>query len=228
MRKFSALFLFIAFISFTGLNFAQSNIGILGGIAFPMGNFSDAASTGFGFTGNYEYMVIPQLGITGSAGYFHFGGASATTQDLFGLGGVDFPSFNIIPIVVGARYYFIKGSVMPYGGLELGLYISSQSSNNNLNDQFLFKGNSLDNTTQSIDNTSSSTTSTNFGFAPYVGVRFLVSPHVGLEGNLKFTIITGGGAPETNANDIFGFGTTSSSSSSILHFGINAGVFFLL
>lgn len=229
MKKLSPFFLFIAIAFFTGTNYAQSNIGLLGGIDFPMGSFSDGSSTGFGFAGNYEYMIMPQLGLTGSVGYFHFGGASING----GFGATfDGPSFSIIPIVFGSRYYFIKGPVMPYGGLELGLYITSASENtNNLNGlNGLFKSNTPDRISQFINNTTSnSSSSVNFGFAPYVGVRFLVSPHVGIEGNVKFNIITGGGT-STNQNDLtnlFG-GTANTTSSSILYFGINAGVFFLL
>ncbi len=202
MKKVITAVLF-ALLMLANSSFGQNNAGLQLGLNFPMGDFSNISGTGFGFAGTYEYMVMPQLGLTGSIGYYHFG--SKSVAEGFGLS-VE-TSTSVVPIVVGGRYYFMKGEIMPYGGAELGLYILSASADISGNFTGFLKISSGNTVERTNATNSSSNSTTNFGFAPFVGVRYSIAPNISLDGNLKFTIVTTSGSTTT-------------------YFGINAGAFY--
>jgi opacity protein-like surface antigen len=99
---------------FTGFINAQRNMSIGAGfvVSLPMGDFGDAANTGFGGTAAFEMEFMPQLIGVGQVGYITWG------TD------VDEVSFSAIPILVGVKYFFVPG-VGFYGIGQLGLTIFS-------------------------------------------------------------------------------------------------------
>jgi hypothetical protein len=107
----------IALFVIVGISQAQNkmNLNIGANVALPMGNFGDVAGTGFGGTAQFEMQFMPQLYGTASAGYITWGGKDFGTFSY---------SYSAIPIMVGAKYYF-----MPTGGFyghgQLGLYMFS-------------------------------------------------------------------------------------------------------
>lgn len=73
--------------------------------ALPIGDSKDVYSAGFGATAQAEYMIAEKFGVTLNAGYIHFSGKDYTLPVI---GTVKGSSIGQIPVLVGARYYFIK------------------------------------------------------------------------------------------------------------------------
>ncbi|WP_394850481.1 porin family protein [Pendulispora brunnea] len=83
----------------------------------PIGDFSDATGAQLGVLGRFGYRVIPQLEITGRAGYIY--GFSKSTE----VGPVKSDvGASVIPLWGGARYFFFEHTPTagPYAGAELG------------------------------------------------------------------------------------------------------------
>jgi len=87
-------------------------------LGLPMGDFGDAANMGFGGSLRYEMPMGDNLGLTATAGYLMFSGKD---QDFGGItikGG----DWSMIPIQVGAKYYFQEQQDGFYGMVELGVH----------------------------------------------------------------------------------------------------------
>ena len=80
-------------------------------------DFGDVAGTGFGGTAQFEMQFMPQLLGTATAGYITWGGKDFRLHSSY--------SYSAIPILVGAKYYF-----MPTGGFyghgSIRIYFFSQ------------------------------------------------------------------------------------------------------
>ena len=115
MKK--ALVTIVALFLFIGISQAQNKmyLNIGGNVLLPMGSFGDQAGTGIGGTAQFEMQFMPQLLGTASAGYISWGGKD--------FGGFSY-SISAIPILVGAKYYFVPGSGF-YGHGQIGLYLFS-------------------------------------------------------------------------------------------------------
>jgi hypothetical protein len=85
-------------------------------LALPMGTFGDYAGTGFGLTGQFEYVYSPNITIIGNLGYIKWGG-----KDF----GVYKWSNSAIPVKGGAKYYLDPTKKGFYGAGELGFYFFS-------------------------------------------------------------------------------------------------------
>jgi len=120
MKTTRILFAVIAlFIISSSSVFAQNGRFSIGAnVAMPMGDFGDAAGVGFGGSLRYEMPVGDNLGLTGTVGYLTFGG-----KDFF-----DGINFNLIPIMVGAKYYFTEQQNGFYAGIAVGMTSSSTSA----------------------------------------------------------------------------------------------------
>ncbi len=110
------LILSFFFISSVSAQQGKMHAGGQVGISLPMGSFGDGANMGFGFAGNFFYGINNNIDITGSIGYITWG-----TE-------IDEISFSNIPILAGARYYFQKSQLTPYGLAELGMNLFSIDS----------------------------------------------------------------------------------------------------
>ena len=86
-------------------------------IDLPVGNFSNAAGIGFGALGRYEYVLNPQLNLTGRLGFIYF----LTKSNA----GFDYKYWTI-PILVGVKYTVIPNL---YVAGEIGLFNSHFSAN---------------------------------------------------------------------------------------------------
>lgn len=106
----SILKIIIITLCFFTLSNAQSNMAIGAGlvVSLPMGSFSDGANTGFGGTAAFELKFAPQITGVGHIGYISYG----TDSDAF--------SFSTVPVLVGAKYFFVPASGF-YGIGQLGL-----------------------------------------------------------------------------------------------------------
>jgi opacity protein-like surface antigen len=113
----------VALFLFAGFSQAQKkmygNIGAT--IALPMGTFGDFAGVGIGGSAQFEMEFMPQLLGVASAGYIKWGGKDATI-----LGANYSYSYSAVPVLVGAKYYFMPTGGF-YGQAMLGMYFFSSS-----------------------------------------------------------------------------------------------------
>lgn len=103
-------------VLFTGFINAQSQgISIGANVALPMGDFGDAANVGFGGTATYERSFAPNILGQVYAGYLTFGGDDIEGSD-------ETYSFSMIPIMVGAKYFFQPNKGF-YANAMLGVHL---------------------------------------------------------------------------------------------------------
>ncbi|MCK6621844.1 MAG: outer membrane beta-barrel protein [Calditrichaceae bacterium] len=121
--------------------------GVEGNLAMPQGDFGDVAGTGYGLTAFAMFTLMPAINLSAHAGYMIFGGKDFQTP----AGNVEY-DYSAIPILAGVRFYVLP---MPK------LYLAGQLGFHN------FKV-----TTKSPGGGESDDSSTEFSFAPTVGVEF--------------------------------------------------------
>jgi opacity protein-like surface antigen len=137
-------------------------------VALPIGDWSDAASTGIGGTARFEYQFAPKIVGMFTAGYISFGGQE--------FGGVDW-SYSAIPFLPGVKYFFQPGL---YGMAELGLHFLSVE----------FDSPSFNVGGVSFGGGSTSDTQTEFTLALGAGYETQISDNLYLDANVKFAIVS--------------------------------------
>lgn len=156
--------LFIVLFSFTSLN-AEDNMSLGAGlvVSFPMGDFGDAANTGFGGTAIFELGFMPQLVGVANIGYISYGTDA------------DEVTFSSVPLLFGVKYYFVK---------NVGFYGISQIG-------FNFFSTSVDvPSVPGYSGGSASATSTEFTFIIGAGYQLPVGSNVYLDFNGTFNLIS--------------------------------------
>jgi hypothetical protein len=99
----------------------KMSAGIGADLALPLDSgFKDAYSIGFGATARGQYEFTPQISGMVTIGYLTFSGKD--------LGGVKLDAASMVPIVVGAKYYFGEGNMRFYGAADIGFTIMSVSA----------------------------------------------------------------------------------------------------
>ncbi len=93
-------------------------------LGLPMGTFGDVASIGFGASARYEMPMGDNLGLMGTVGFLSFSGKDITVGTVTVKGN----SQTMIPIQVGAKYYFTEQQNGMYGAFELGIHMSSYTT----------------------------------------------------------------------------------------------------
>lgn len=89
---------------------SQMQVGGHLGIALPMGDFGDAANTGFEIGGDFMYYYQPNIAFFGQLAYISFGTES------------DAVSYSFFNIKGGALYLFNTKGVRPFVGASAGFY----------------------------------------------------------------------------------------------------------
>jgi hypothetical protein len=88
-------------------------------VVMPVGNWGDVSSIGIGGMAKGEFLVMENLAVTGRLGYIYH-----LEKDIAG-----FPlSTAEVPIMFGAKFYFMGEPSGLYGAAELGLVSLSVSS----------------------------------------------------------------------------------------------------
>ncbi len=125
LKLFTVLFL----LTTSTLLFSQSkySIGINGGAAVPAGTMSDLYQSGFGGGLSFNYNLNPDVQLFLSVDYSTFKFNNDVFNDFYDLLGVkERPeidaTLNVIPVTVGARYFFSKSGFNPYGYAKVGLH----------------------------------------------------------------------------------------------------------
>jgi hypothetical protein len=120
--KSTAIVSVMCLLLLAGVSYAQKPIGIGGAVELgvPMGDFGDAASLGFGFTGNFQYNLNPNMDLIGQVGYLMWGGKDeAPTYDF---------SWGAIPFQAGLKYFVTQGDSRFYVGGLAGFHNFSYSA----------------------------------------------------------------------------------------------------
>lgn len=147
--------------------FSQTRIGMQGSVTIPTGYFEDAAEVGFGNTLSFTFpLFTSQLEGVVASGYYHCGFKE------------DLPDYNFsmstVPILAGVRYNFTDVDIIPYVGVEGGIYYSFYDVKVDLG---------------LIDKLHEKTKSNNWGFSPYGGFRMNLSPAFDIDVNIKYNRI---------------------------------------
>jgi hypothetical protein len=97
---------------------SKLQIGVDGDFALPVGNYSDINGIGVGAMVTAEYplqQVLPELSATARVGFqFH-------TDKNLGVAGADV-HVHSIPVLFGAKYYFMPDRQGVFGAAELGFF----------------------------------------------------------------------------------------------------------
>lgn len=159
---FSILTVFL--FSFGSIN-AQNQMAVGAGIvvSLPMGDFGDAANTGFGGTASFELGFMPQLVGVGHIGYIVYGTES------------DAVDFSTVPLLVGVKYYFVPALGF-YGIGQIGLNLFSTTVE--VPQVFGFGGGSV------------SESHSEFTFVLGAGYELPVSPNFSLDFTGTFNLIS--------------------------------------
>ena len=118
--KKSLLVLAFSFFAVTGA-FAQFSIGL--DLGLPMGTFGDAHGIGFGGMVRYDGAINDNLSWSAGAGYVTFSGKDYD----YGFGTVSTPSFGMVPITGGVKYYFTESNAGFYGAADIGIWFAASS-----------------------------------------------------------------------------------------------------
>jgi hypothetical protein len=133
LMKKKLLILAVLFVSIISVN-AQSKSSSSDGFVFggginlglPLGDFGDGWSFGIGVKLQAEKMFTDQVSGIASIGYTDFFGKSTTVYDGSGNAiSAKYPSFGLIPILVGGRYYIAPTFFV---GVQIGLGIGTGGS----------------------------------------------------------------------------------------------------
>ena len=92
-------------------------------LGLPMGDNADFYSLGIGVTARYEYPVADKISLIGTAGYQSFTAKEIEIPTLNGTEKIKPDPAAIIPIQVGAKYYFKEAWSGLYASAELGLHM---------------------------------------------------------------------------------------------------------
>ncbi len=149
--------------------YAQFRTGLQISALIPTGELEAQTEVGYGgvFNASY-YPFTTDFEFTFSASFFRAGlKENLPDYDL----DVDF-----IPVVVGVRYNFGDVNVIPFAGIEGGVYFSKYD--------LLIKS-------RLLGNSSTTTKDQGFGYAPYIGLRMNLSEALDFEVTAKYnTVIT--------------------------------------
>ncbi|MBT8378524.1 MAG: outer membrane beta-barrel protein [Ignavibacteria bacterium] len=163
MKTF-VLVILIFFSSFAFIN-AQNKMAVGAGliVSLPMGDFGDAANTGFGGTAAFELIFMPQLVGVGQIGYIVYGTES------------DAVDFSTVPVQVGVKYFFVP-TIGFYGIGQIGLNFFSTTVE--IPQVFGFGGGSV------------SESSSKFTLVLGAGYEVPVSPNFSLDFSGTFNLIS--------------------------------------
>ncbi|MCL4551357.1 MAG: porin family protein [Bacteroidetes bacterium] len=198
-------------------------IGVNGTYFAPIGDFGDVYKSGFGGSASLLYNVNDNIQLSLSSGYAQFSfnneKFNQLLSDFFSAFGttvkVDINSkLNIIPVMLGGKYFFTNSAFKPYAALDLGLHIVSVDASS-------FKVNS-----QSYDAVKGqSKAATAWGIG--IGFMYQVAPKINLDVNGKIN----GNNLEVGTSFSGSTGTSSasqSSNSTVTFLSVGAGLVFEL
>src|SRR5436190_330391 len=94
-------------------------------LGLPMGTFGDGSNIGFGGSLRYEMPMGDNLALMGTVGYLMFGGKDVTTGVPGFLEYTTSSKMSLIPIQVGAKYYFTEQQDGFYALAQIGFMLAN-------------------------------------------------------------------------------------------------------
>ncbi len=126
--KRSAFFIFVCVLALPLVTFAQGgpgwdkmSLGASFEVSLPMGDFQNAAGTGYGGNVRYQYGTGMNVAFTATAGYLVW-----TSKDMGAGTSMQPQAFNVF---LGGKYFLPSGF---FGSLEGGLYFMSYAYTGNV------------------------------------------------------------------------------------------------
>jgi len=167
----------------------KATLGVSGELGFPLGDFGNAVGTGAGGIATIGFYTSPNVMLNFKTGYLSFSGndLSATYENY----SLNISSgWGVVPFVFGAKIFCNAEPPRFYCSAEFGMYALSVSATASLTGgDYSFSG-------------SGSTSETDFGVAPGVGVQFHTSEINNIDLHLNYThVIT-----EESSADWLGLG----------------------
>lgn len=168
MKYYSTSILLLFFIILLNSDsFSQTKLRLQLATAIPTGYAEDAVSLGYGGSINISSPIfISNIELSVTAGYYQFGFKE-------NLPDYDF-NFTSIPIIAGVRFNFTDVDVIPYIGLESGVYITEYLTKIS----FGFFG-----------DTSTVTNAIHWGISPEAGFKINIIPELDLDVKAKYNYI---------------------------------------
>ncbi len=130
LRSILTLFALTVLASSAHAAAGDVSLGVKAGLGVPLGDFKDAASTGFHLGAAGDYHLNDRFAVGGDLVFHTFGGNDDREKALTALAGspVDF-KFSIFQITPHLRFSLpTEGTLAPYVQLGLGLYRGSAKS----------------------------------------------------------------------------------------------------
>lgn len=200
---------------------AQSKfgVGINAGLFAPTGDFNDVYKSGFGGLASLTYDVNSNLQVSLTSGFAQFSFNNDKFNELLNAFGITQKAevdskLNLIPVVLGGKYFISNSSFRPYGEINLGLHLVSVGAS------------SIKSGTQTYQATKEeSKAATAWGIG--VGFLYNVAPKINLDVNAKFN----GNSLEVGTDMSTSTSTTTTSQSSkstSTFFTVTAGLHFEL
>ena len=144
-------------------SFSLAKGGALGfgaDVLIPIGDFGDFVGTGFGGSVRGQYNVTPMFAITLTSGYYVWG-TEEFTESVLGVPVTLEVGFKGVPLLIGAKAYFMPNpGPRVYGMGELGVFFGTATADASVLGQTV----------------EVSESSTDFAFAPVLGVEIPVGP----------------------------------------------------
>jgi outer membrane protein W len=213
-------YVLFALIFASSLISAQSKfgVGINGGYLSSTGDLKDLFKDGFGATAFAIYNLTNNIQLSATTGYYGFTFNNDFINDQLKEAGYNKTvnldvKMNIIPLMVGAKFFLGESQFRPYAGVDLGLHIMTIETPN------------AEITSSGVS--TSKATETKAGYAIGAGFLYKVSDNISLDVNAKFN----GNGFEVKKTSIKTQGSTTieeSSSSTSAFFSIMAGLCFQL
>lgn len=164
MKKALLVLLAVAVVAFTVDSSSAAGkikFGIGADVAMPItSGFSDTQGIGIGGTAKGYMELSPMATLTATAGYMTFAGKDFSQGTVTIKAG----TWNMIPVLVGARYYFAPASqsFRPYGAFDAGMIFGSYTVPSFPNPAAGFPG-------QPATIGGGSVTSSDFSYQPQIG-----------------------------------------------------------
>jgi hypothetical protein len=190
VKTISSIILSLLFFS---SNYSQSNfaIGVNGGLALPVGEFTEFYSSGYGANGQFMYNVSDQFMVTLTVGYSKWDVDQDAVNAKARESGDDI-TFNlqsdlsVMPLYIGARYYLASGKHRPFFLVDFGGYSYEFKLAGDVT--IKFPGDDLPDVTATLEERSETGTQT--ALALGLGYFYKLSKHFYIEIHSKYNVLT--------------------------------------
>ncbi len=219
MSRIKLVFLTLL-ISFSAM-FAQSkySIGVQGTYASATGDMKDLFNNGFGGLATFGFNVSDNIQLSATAGYLKFGFNNDYFNEQLKEAGLNTTvdvdaSLNVIPLMIGGKYFVSSSNFRPYLAADLGLHIMEITSS-----KVTIGGQEM----EAVGSASETKAAFDFG----VGFLYKLSSNLNLDVNGKFNI-NGLQVKKEKSMSSGSTTITESSESNASFFTISAGLSFAL